>query len=248
MNHQPSDQAPDRTSDGARFRRDIAAASLVVTALLGLLSVALQPDFPSDHAARLAALDAAGAGGAVSAVAFLVSQLPFAVAVLGLGHLLRRRAPRLSTTGVVLGVLGAFGHTVFGGLSMVYVLMAGDASRRAAYAALYAHVDNSPVMIFSAMGLLGTVLGLLLLAVAMFRSGVVARWVPALLVAFLVLEFAGSGVSAYASDVAGACYVIAFCALAVRLRRMPVGSWSSAGEAVAPQAAGSPSVSARIAS
>ena len=238
----------DQISDGAGFRRDVAAVSLVVTALLGLLSVALQPDFPSDHAARLAALEAAGAAGAVSAVAFLVSQLPFAVGVLGLGHLLRRHAPRLSTTGVVLGVLGAFGHTVFGGLSMVYVLMAGDASRREAYAALYARVDNSPVMIFSAMGLLGTVLGLLLLAVALFRTGVVARWVPALVVAFLVLEFAGSGISAYASDVAGACYVAALAALAVRLHRMPVAAWSSGGEAELDQPASSPSVSARIAS
>jgi hypothetical protein len=234
----------DQPRDGAGFRRDVASAALLVTALLGLLSVALQPDFPSDHAARLAALDAAGARGAVSAVAFLISQLPFTVAVLGLGHLLRRQAPRLSTTGVVLGVVGAFGHTVFGGLSMAYVLMAGDTSRRAAYAALYAHIENSPVMLFSLMGLAGTVVGLLLLAVALLRTGVVARWVPALLVAFVVLEFAGSGLSSYASDVAGACYLIAFAALAVRLHQMPVESWRSVGE-VQPA---SPRVSARIAS
>ncbi len=99
--------------------------------------------------------------------------------MLGLGHLLRRQAPRLSTTGVVLGVLGAFGHTVFGGISMVYVLMAGDTARRAAYAALYAHIETSPVMLFSLIGLAGTVLGLLLLAIAMFRTAVVPRWVPA---------------------------------------------------------------------
>lgn len=218
------------TPDGAGFRRDVAAASFVVTALLSLLSVALQPDFPSDHAARLAALDAAGARGAISAVAFLLAQLPFLVAVLGLGHLLRRHAPRLSTTGVGLGALGAFGHTVFGGISMVYVVMAGDSSRRSAYAALYARLETSPVMIFSLLGLAGTVLGLLLLAIALFRTGTVARWVPALLVAFLVLEFGGSGLSAYASDLAGACYVTAFTALAVRLRRMPVAAWRSADQ------------------
>ncbi len=215
----------DRPHDGASFRRDIAATALVVSALLGLLSVALQPDFPADHARRLAALDAAGAGAAVSAVAFLLQQLPFAVAVLGLGHLLRQRAPRLSTTGVVLGVLGAFGHTVFGGLSMAYLLMAGDPSRRTAYAALYERIESSPVMLFAIAGLAGTVLGLLLLTIALFRTALVPRWVPSLLVAFLVLEFAGSAVSAYASEVAGACALIAFTALALRIHRMPVAAW-----------------------
>jgi hypothetical protein len=99
-------------------------------------------------------------------------------------------------------------------------------------------------MLFSLMGLAGTVIGLLLLAIAMFRTAVVPRWVPALLVAFLILEFAGSSLSSYASDVAGACYLIAFAALAVRLRRMPVEAWRSVGEAQVV----SPSVSARIAS
>lgn len=212
-------------SDGAVLRRDLAATSLVVSALLALLSVALQPDLPTDHAARLAALDASGARGAVSAVAFLLQQLPFTVALLGLGHLLRARAPRLSVAGVLLGCLGAFGHTVFGGLSMVYLLMAGDPARRTPYAALYARIESSPVMIFALLGLAGTVLGLVVLAIAMFRTRVVASWVPGLLVAFVVLEFAGSALSAYASDVAGACALIAFTALAVRVHRMPPAEW-----------------------
>lgn len=217
----------DRPHDGAAFRRDAAALALVASALLALLSVALQPDLPADHAARLASLDAAGTRGAVSAVAFLLQQLPFIVAVLGLGHLLRAQAPRLSTAGVVLAVLGAFGHTVFGGLSMVYLLMADDASRRAAYAVLYEHVESSPVMLFALAGLAGTVIGLLLLSLAMFRTTVVPRWVPTLLVAFLVLEFAGSAISPYASDVAGVCALMAFTTLAVQVRRMPLEAWGS---------------------
>ena len=84
-------------------------------------------------------------------------------------------------------------------------------------------------MLFSLMGLAGTVSGCSCSPIAMFRTAVVARWVPVLLVAFLVLEFAGSGLSSYASDVAGACYLIAFAALAVRLRRMPVEAWRSVG-------------------
>jgi hypothetical protein len=241
----PTNQPTNQPADGADFRRDVVAAGLVLSAVLALVSVALQPDLPSDHAARLAALHAAGAKAAISATAFLLQQLPFAVAVLGLGHLLRRRTPRLSTTGVVLGVLGAFGHTVFGGISMVYLLMAGDPSRRSTYAVLYQKLESSPVMLFSLIGLAGTVFGLLVLAVALWRSGLVPRWVPGLIVAFVVLEFAGAGVSRYASDLAGACALIAFTALALHVRRMPIAAWQSPSDL---DQAASPSVSARIAS
>lgn len=213
-------------TSSATVRRTLAAAALVTAALLSVLSVALQPAFPADHAARLAALDHAGARGAVSAVAFLVSQLPLTVALLGLGHLLRPVAPRLSTSGVVLGCVGTFGHTVFGGLSMGYLLMASDAAHRSTYAALYGRIEGSPVMLFALLGLAGTVLGLLLLTIALFRAREVARWVPALLAAFLVLEFVGSGVSAVASDLAGLCLLVAFVALAGYVRRMPVAAWS----------------------
>jgi hypothetical protein len=51
--------------------------------------------------------------------------------------------------------------------------------------------------------------------------------VPGLVVAFVVLEFAGAGISRYASDVAGACALIAFTALAVQVRRMPAAAWRS---------------------
>jgi hypothetical protein len=214
-------------NDSARIRRDLAAAALVITSVLGLVSVALQPDFPEGHAARLAAIDDAGASAIVSAVAFLLQQLPFIVAMLGLGHLLRSSAPRLSTTGVLLGCVGAFGHTVFAGMSMTYLLMATDAEHRSEFGALYARIESSPVMLMALLGLAGTVFGLLLMAIALVRTRVVPLWVPGLLVAFLVLEFAGSAVSCYASELAGACCLIAFVALAVHVHRMPVSTWRS---------------------
>ena len=214
-------------NDSARIRRDLAAAALVLTSLLGLVSVALQPELPAGHAARLAAIDHAGASAIVSAVAFLLQQLPFLVAMLGLGHLLRSSAPRLSTAGVLLGGVGAFGHTVFAGMSMTYLLMATDVDHRSELGALYARIESSPVMLMALLGLAGTVFGLLLMAIALFRTRVVPLWVPGLLVAFLVLEFAGSAVSSYASELAGACFLVASVTLAVHLHRMPVGAWRS---------------------
>jgi hypothetical protein len=199
----------------------LVPAALAATAALSVVSVALQPDLPADHAARLAALHADAVPAAISAVTFLVAQAPMLLAVVGIAALARPGAPRLSRLGAALGWSGAFGHAVFGGLSRGVLLMAADPSRRAAYAHLYARVESSPVMLFALVGLAGTVLGLLLLGVALFRSRVVPRWVPVLVWVFLVLEFAGSGVSRYASYAGSLCLAAAFLSLAVFMRAAP---------------------------
>ena len=71
--------------DPATARRDCAALALVATAVLSAVSNATAPEFPSGYADRLAEIDAAGARAWVSSSAFVLAQLPFLVAVLGLG-------------------------------------------------------------------------------------------------------------------------------------------------------------------
>jgi len=101
---------------------------------------------------------------------------------------------------------------------LVGVLMARDAADRAVMAELLESIESSPLLVpFMAAGLLGTVLGLLLLGVALWRSGVVPRWVPLVLWAFLVVEFVGSNLSDYAPYVSGVCLLLAFGALAQRV-------------------------------
>ena len=106
-------------------RRLAAVLSLLVAPVLGLLFSVLSPPFPDDPAVRLAGF-ADGPLPTVSAVAFLLMQLPMLVVFLALGRLLLPAAPRLSAWGTALGVVGCFGHIVFGGLSMTYLVMAHD--------------------------------------------------------------------------------------------------------------------------
>ena len=103
----------------------------------------------------------------------------------GLGHLLRERAPRLSLVGTCLASLGAFGHAVFGGVALVTVSMAQETAERARMAALLQDVESSPAMVFAATGLLGTVLGLVVLSVGLWRTRVAPRWVPVLVGGFM---------------------------------------------------------------
>jgi hypothetical protein len=209
--------------------RALVAASLVAAAGLSLVWVALEPPFPESYAARLAAIEEAGPSAAVSAFLFTVNQLPWLVAVLGIAWLGHQGAPRLSVAGGVLATFGAFGHAVYGGAMIVSVLMAQDAAHRPAHAALLEDMEYSPLlMVFAAAGLVGTVIGLTVLGFALWRSGVVARWVPAALWAFLVVEFVGSNLSDLATYASGLCLAVAFGALARQVwrseRRDPLGS------------------------
>lgn len=100
----------------------------------------------------------------------MLAQLPFLVAVLGLGALLRERVPRLALVATGLAVLGGFGHAVFGGVSLTTIVLAADRENVAVQAEILAGVERSSIMVFAAMGLLGTVLGLVTLAVALWRA------------------------------------------------------------------------------
>jgi hypothetical protein len=200
-----------------RSRLLAARAALVLGPVIAGVSVIFQPDLSGSAADRLDAMG--GSLAAVSAVAFVVSQLPMLVGILAIGRLLLPRAPRLSAWGTALGVLGCFGHTVFGGTSLIYLMMARDDSHRAIQVDLFDKIQDSPVMIFSALGLLGTVVGLLVLGIGLFRTSVGPVWVGPAIWAFLLVEFVGSSLSRYASYLSVLLLAAAFFAIAGVLSR-----------------------------
>lgn len=207
--------------DTFRFHRTTAVVGLVGSALLFVVSAVFQPDLTGTGATVLARLDDAGWRGALSAAAFALAQLPYIAAALGIGHLLRRRAPRLGAWGAVLSVVGAFGHTIFGGVSLVYLVMATDATHRGVYAGLFDDINSSPVMVFSLLGLVGFVLGLVLLSIGLFRGRVGPRWLGPALWAFVVVEFVGTSLSTYASYLSTTILLVVF----VTLAREATTSW-----------------------
>lgn len=198
-------------------RRLAAIGSLVIAPVLALLSVVLSPPFHDDAAQRLAGF-VDGPLPAVAAVAFLLVQLPMLVVFLTVGRLLVPGAPRLSAWGTALGVLGCFGHVVFGGLAMAYLVMAHDEANRDVYAGLLADIESSPVMVLAVAGFLGTVLGQLLQSIGLFRTRTGPVWVGPAIWAFLLLEFLVSNLVPAASYLAVLLMGAAFWAIALELR------------------------------
>lgn len=217
----------------ATFRRGAAAIGLLTTALLTVPLLIFSSELPGESSERLAAIDAAGAQGMISAFAFVLAQLPFLVSVLGIGHLLRERAPVLSNLGTSMAVIGAFGHSVGGGISLVHLSMAADVPNRAVHAEVMESVESGPAVAFMMMGFLGTVLGILLLAIGLWRARVGPRWVGPVLAAFLVIEFVGAAVSEWTAPLAAILYLVAFITLAATVWRSPEADWTAGAVDVA---------------
>jgi hypothetical protein len=212
--------------------RLFAATCLVVTALLSVVSILLQPEFSADPADRLAAIDDAGAAGVISLLTFALAQLPFMIGVVAIALLARTGAPRLAIAGGALAVVGGFGHAVFSGIGLAYLAMSGDAANRPALADVVTSIESGPAVIFMAAGMLGTVIGLVLLGIALFRSRAVPRWIPVALWAFIVTEFVLTNFSEWASPAAGLLYVAALTGIAVQLVRGEDSSRELEGEAI----------------
>jgi hypothetical protein len=219
----------------ATFRRSAAAVGLVLAVVLMAAWTVLAPEFPPEFRDKLAAVEEGGTPAVVSAVAFTLAQLPFMIGVLGIGHLLRPASPRLANIGTSLAVIGGFGHSVYGGITMVHLEMAGDATNRDVHAAILEQVESGPALAFMAMGLLGTVIGILMLSIGLFRARAGRRWVGPALWAFLVVEFAGSAISDWSSHLAILLYGSAFLALAVTIWSSPTAVWDIRGASLPEQ-------------
>ena len=149
----------------------------------------------------------------------MLAQLPFMVAAVVIAMMARDRSPRLAIAGGAFAVVGGFGHAVFGGIGLAYLAMSSDAANRATFADVVTEVESGLAVIFMAAGLLGTVIGLVLLGIALFRSRVVPRWIPVALWLFIFTEFVLTNFSDWASPAAALLYVAAFTGIAVQLVR-----------------------------
>jgi hypothetical protein len=199
-----------------RNTRLLAAVSLAATVLLSLLWAVTEPDLSGDFDEWLVSFADAGVRVQISAMAFVFAQLPFVVGMAGLARWLQ--PSRLATVGGVLAVLGGFGHAVWGGVMLSQTVMAADEPNHAVYAGLMEDLQGAPALIpFMALGLLGTVFGLLLLSIAWWRSRTEPRWVAPVVWAFLLAEFVGGNFSEWAFHLSMLLYVVALGTIAVRL-------------------------------
>jgi hypothetical protein len=215
------------TSDSPSFYRRCGVVALVATAVLLPASALIQPDLPNGGGPMLSAVHDVGWRAPAATTLFMLGQLFNLVGLATIGYLLRDRARRLAAVGVVIAFVGAFAEAVYTGVSFTISAMAADPAGHATYAPLIDQMMSSPVGLIALTGLAGSVVGVLLLSIGIFRSHLGPRWIGPALWVFLVLEYAVSGVSIYAGYLAVLVCLAAYLALA-RVAAAPGRSTSTA--------------------
>lgn len=157
--------------------------------------------------------------------ALLASMLFLPIAVLGLAQVTRHRAPRLTAVGTVLALWGLWGfHTVVAFGYAAGTIAPGAIGLDGALRLNEAFLDH-PGSVTGALvpHLLGSFLGLVLLATAAWRGRSLPRIPLALLVAFLVWDFLLPAVGPLEAHL---LLLVSFVWLGVHVARMSWPEWS----------------------
>jgi hypothetical protein len=182
----------DRTANpAARFSqlgRLAAAGTLVVGATFQVLAFALMPDFDKTTERLQGVADHSGQ--AEASKLFDLLAVPFLLAgVIVYVVLTRERAPRLAWAGGILLGFGMCGLMAAQGFEALQFALADDGRfNLEALADVVDNVSSAPVIVMAVMFIAGAALGILTISAALWRSRVVPRGVPILIVLFFIVD------------------------------------------------------------
>ncbi len=172
--------------------RRLQATALIAAPIAGLATTLVWPRTPLDPAERLAILADAAERTQVAHLLNLLTILLFIPAVAGMYRLLQPRRRRAAVIGSSLVAAGLVGWSGVLATSSAELQIARNADGAAALAAA-GSLPSSPVAVaMTAMFLLCTFGGLIVLTIGLWRSGVTPGWVPAAVALAVVGDMAAS--------------------------------------------------------
>ncbi len=220
-----------KTWGADNFRRTLAGVCLILAPLVLALALLVHPGQGEAGFVQTMA-DSPGRVEAASLLVILSSVL-FVPALVGILRLMGGRGTVLGLVGVGLALIGVIGHAVWAGFDIVLVWMANSEIDRAQ---LSAAVDGGPpsgigFTLILLMFMAGFFLGLIFLAVGLWRSGAVPRWAAALIAVGPLFEFLPvDNEAVFMTGVA--LFVVGFGVIGLNLMRTPAAERSPfAGEA-----------------
>ena len=214
--------------DVRTITRWFGAASLVVGGLAVAIGTAVEPSSDNDSTAVALGKIARHLSDQrllIITDLFAVFMLP---GILCLMRLARRGAPRLAVAGGSLAFAGWAGGLVgIGSLDLVYYHGAKASDRAGAAALIHAVANDWTSDVLLVIFLVGQVLGMLLLAAALWRAGVVPRWAAVLLGAGPIVQVAVHDSNAVSAAVY-ACVTVGLGACALSALRTDIEDWDVA--------------------
>ena len=207
-----------------RIRRYGAAASLVGFSALLVPQALVDPAGGGTGEVMWAA--STGRPGALlaSTVLIMASGMLMAPAVSGITHQARDRGAGLANLAAVLGVLGGFGHF---GIGMFYLvalaLPGGDRTEMVAY---IERLNANPALVAIAFPLIACfALGILVMAWAAWRTGLVGLWGPVVVTAAVLAHSALPGSIPLVDLATLVAIAVVFGYLGIRVARMTDAEW-----------------------
>jgi len=206
--------------------RRLQAVALVAAPLAGLATTVIWPQTPLDIAERLEVLAGTAGRTQLAHLLNLLTILLFVPALAGMHRLLQPHRPRAAAIGAGLVAAGLVGWSGVLALGSAELQLARTVSGNAAVSAAESlHV--SPVAVaMTAMFLLCTFSGLIVLTVALWRAHLVPGWVPAAVVAAVAGDIIASTVTAVVVTV-WVLLAVAFTAVARARVRVAVADAAS---------------------
>lgn len=219
-------------SDAHHFRKMVAGACMVLAPLVLLVATVVHPDVRTDEAAQLAViadnLDAWLAAHLLALAAIALS-VP---AVLGLMHMLREREVSLGHVGGGLAMLGLLAYVGVVAVEGLVGWAMGEAGDRGAMVALLTSINESAAIVIPFFILsLAFAVGMICLAVGLYRARAVQSWMATCLgVGAVLLAISGPAAATWLGIVAAAFLVVGFGSIGRMVYRESDEAWEHTPE------------------
>jgi hypothetical protein len=183
-----------RFSDARNFGRTLTGLALIVGPAVMLVAALIGPDVNNDNKLKeLNSVAAHKSSFILSGLLYLLSTLFLLAASVGVIHLFRNRRVTLGQVAgglLLVGTAVTIAFYVF--QSVEYEMVNQTGLDRVQLAKFLDKANNSPSSLpLFILFLIGIVLGSILLAVALWRSGLVPKWAAVVIVVAGVFGFAG---------------------------------------------------------
>lgn len=211
-------------ADASSFRRVAAGASLVLAPLCLLLGMIIDPTEPGPYDPLAYADNPAAAG--VSATLLHYAWIFFVPGVIGMVHLVRGKGVVLANLAGAVTVLGLINFSAlmisdFFDIALFQALPVAQASKLMEEAA-----QPAMTVAWQIPGMVGSFLGLVLVAVAYAWAGRAGWWFPAgVLVGMVVWLYGASAWNVVLGFGGPVILLVVFGAVGVSMIRMPDAEW-----------------------
>lgn len=192
----------------------LSASALVIGAMSLVLGSAMNPaEAGSTTAQTLQVAAGEGTRWLAMAVMYTLASIALVLGLPALLSLVQDRGHRLGLVGTCVFCIGAIGTCSY---AMLLVYFRATVVAGAVRGGGLESVTSDPGLVAFLAGWIGCFyLGLLLIAAALLRAGTVPRWVPVLLVAFLVLAPVAPALGRVASTLQVMLLAVAFTGAAM---------------------------------